>query len=46
MRDVQLFEQLRDYAARIYLDYYEPEEALQKLFDLPNNSTSEGEEEG
>ena len=36
---------LRDYAARIYLDYYEPEVSLRKLFDLPNNIIIEGEEE-
>ena len=32
---------LRDYAARVFLDEFEPEESLQKLFDVPNNSISE-----
>jgi hypothetical protein len=36
---------LREMAALIYLDEYESEEALQKLFDLPRDVTSERERE-
>lgn len=36
---------LREYAALIFLDAYEPEEALQKLFGLPSNITPAGERE-
>ena len=36
---------LVDYAARIFLDEYEPEVSLRKLFDLPINILIEGEEE-
>ena len=36
---------LLDYAAQVFLDEYEAEEALRKLFDLPNNITSEREGE-
>ena len=36
---------LKDYAARVFLDEFDPDDSLQKLLDLPNNITYERERE-